>query len=504
MRGDASHTALPGKAAERLCQILFVLTLVLLGAVFVRHLFVGPVNHDEVEHAHVGSRILAGDLPYADFRQNHFPLYWLVTTSLAAVFPFSANVVLAGRLISALALVATWALGLRFLRTHGIGSEPLATSAYTLAFLSMVLVLDAAHARPDALAAALCAGAICLVPGDSTWTAKRACMAGVLGGLAIALSPKTLPLVLVGPVYFVAMRSSRDKWRLLAAFGSGAVAGIAPVGIWLVRHGLTAEFIADTWAFNLAYATPGYPALPITRLPLSLLGVLGVVLWCRSSTGPARAAPALLGIAVLGGLLLPWIARNGNLYNFLPVSFAWALGCAYLASGRARPIGALVRTGAAVLLVGYSTVIGVRELRSADPGAFTLSHLQEVIDLGRQAGPKCLAFAPYHPIFCDDVTDLALGWDVIFADRLVDAADRDREAEIWRRATGLVAAGRVDLVLRHSPWRSWERAAGSGLIRSAELAAMDARRSHYRIVDIGQAQFWARPDDRARETRLSE
>jgi len=472
----------------------------LLGLLYLRRTFLGGINSDEVEHAHIGFRILIGQLPYRDFVQNHWPAYWLLTTRLVQAFPFSVNAILAGRVVSLLALAGSWFLGLRLLAQVPGGRTRLAILIYTFAVMTTAPEVQFHVARPDPLMVLLGTAGLCLVPVRGPIRSGRAGLLGLLFGLAASVSTKVAPFALVVPMV-VLIRAAHERslapLRAVAAYGFGALVGLLPTVVWLVRGGHLRAFYFDVFELNAALSKPWYQSFDVVLTPIFLAALVGALAWLTAGGHPLngdRNGPLVLVLALASGIVLAFLTRHNDSYHFQLLVIPWAVGftCLFMVL-RLRTSTLAVRLCTVAALIVYPAALTTTRLLPLGDGSISQSDLQQLIDLARPGELSCMAFSPVHPVFCRDVSEVANGWDAIFVELVSDERQLARFRRVWRDAIRSTLDGEANIIVRHDSWDVWGRAAESGLVSSDELALLDELGRSYEVKLIGDVEVWVRP-----------
>jgi len=474
----------------------------LLGLLYLRSAFLGGINNDEVEHAHVGFRILMGQLPYRDFLQNHWPAYWLLSTQLVRAFPFSVNAILAGRAVSLLALAGSWLLGFRLLTQIRGGRTRLAILIYTFAVIVAAHQTQFQFARPDPLMTLLGTAGLCLIPARGQIRGGRALLLGLLFGLSASVSTRVAPFVLVVPTVML-LRAMHDRkpWPVskLTSYGVGMLVGLLPTAVWLFHGGLFDSFYFDVFRLNAALSKPWYESFSFLNVPIFLGALMGTLAWLsayRRPSGRNAHGPLVLGLALAAGIVLAFITRHKEPYHFQLLVIPWAIGFASLVVflwPRTRSLTARLLLTAA--LIGYPAAHTTARLVLLGEDSISQTDLQQLIDLARPGERTCMAFAPPHPIFCSDVSEVDEGWDIMMAERIRDARQLERYRRIWRDAIRNTLDQQPHIIVRRSRWNVWERAVAAGLVTPEELALLDELGRSYDVESIGGREVWVRRND---------
>jgi len=469
--------------------------LVLLA--YFRLVHFSAFDHDEVEHAHFSWLVLQGQVPYVDFHQNHLPALWLLGAAVLSVMPESLAAVLTLRWLCALSFLVALLAGCRHVKRM---APDAATTIYPLTVI--VAVAFAVHfewyrLRPDPFMSLLCTAALVVAAKDRFLTHSRAAFLGVLIGAAACFSLKMWPLGLLLPLLVVGNAWTSRRAALLAPLVSYAIGGalaLLPLFSWLAATGLLTAFFEDVVAFNAAYRKPLQASAGALSSPLviaAMAGALALALprWSRAVTNRWSATATAIAIAL--GVSITFSTVHGHAYNLqcatIPAAVAVACLALVLAESvpwpRARPVAlALI-----VTLTLATTMQRLVDLRQ--PGWTILQvDLRELIALAHAAPPDatCVGFAPYHPIFCQDATGLALGWDVSFL-RHPSPYFRERQQRIWTSAIEAIERGEPELVIGAGvrAFDPWKRAQGMGAFPAATIPAMlRSLPEHYEAIPL--------------------
>jgi hypothetical protein len=235
------------------------------------------------------------------------------------------------------------------------------------------------------------------------------------------------------------------------------------------------------------------------RSPLFLPAILGALSWLaiyRNRANRDRNGPLVLALALAAGLVLSIISKHPSLYNLQALTIPVAVGFSRLVVVlwlRTKGLGYRLIVVAALL--GYPTAQVGMSLTSLISNGIQISqnNLQRMMDLARPGGRSCLAFAPYHPVFCHDVSELALQFDLHFARVMTDPQQIERFRRIWREGMQKTLEHPPDIIVRGHPARMWQGAVKHGLVSPEDLAALDRLKPGYTVQRIGRARVWVRP-----------
>jgi len=303
----------PGRA-------VFLLSLVALATLAVRHALTSPLGHDDIEHLHTAWLVSQGYRPFLDFFQKQSPFFWLLLqpAALLAQGDLLAYALL-GRLTMLAALAAT-AVGIGFLARSVSRSPTLAMAAPFLLLGSPTLLYNLIAIRPDGIMVAAVVWGVVMLGWSMSGARQGARRTGLLVasgfllGLAAVLLLKAAPSAVVlslaagvlaalgftgssagtsnvkPPIGEVFWRASRD----IALLAAGGVLAVLPFLAWLHLAGLLDGFWFTNVVFNgWLYSSPMAEDVPrASRLGTILLAML-------------RNEPWLPGSAVLAFLLVP-------------------------------------------------------------------------------------------------------------------------------------------------------------------------------------------------------
>jgi len=238
-------------------RLAIILALTLAGLLRLLTVFHYRIDSDEPQHLHVVWGWTRGMLPYRDLFDNHMPLFQLLCAPFLWLIGERPEALIIMRLamlpIYAAAVWLTYVIAATYLPTR-VAAWSAVITALTPGFF-----LTSAEFRPDTLWAVFWLAAIAvLVSGP--FTARRALAAGLLLGLAVAVSMKTILLLLaLGAGMIVATATSslhRRYWRRLGLGVTPLVVGIlgAPtivIALAFVTRGMWQPFLYATMGHNI-------------------------------------------------------------------------------------------------------------------------------------------------------------------------------------------------------------------------------------------------------------
>jgi len=391
--GDAATAAAPAFAGLRWLALGGVLALFVLKIAYAFEL---KVNSDEPQHLHVVWAWTAGQLPYRDLFDNHAPLFQLLWSPLLALIGERGDIVEWMRLTVLPLYLAciwlTWRIG------RSLWSGEVAFAAAAIIAVYPVFFIVSTEFRPDDLWALLWLATM-LFLCSGRLDARRGACAGLAAGAALAVSLKTLPLLLTAAfaavIIALAMRRRGHPlaalpWPFLAAFAAAFLLVPAVLIGYFVANGTGSTMYYALLQHNLVadLGREEHEDLRFLVAPLTL----PVALWFAWRSRPT-------------GNLVPWarrtfvlLAASGYLVaiygywplftpqDLLPVApfFALAVAVALLRVGTARyPARGLRRAAvAAVLLIELVVLVGGYPLWEGHRGEFA-RRLEKVLALTR-------------------------------------------------------------------------------------------------------------------------
>lgn len=301
---------------SRRVLLLLAIVLVLLDLTWV---MTKPLDEDEVEHLHAAYLVSQGDRPYVDFWQSHPPLFWEMFAPVLRVFPESAGIGYVARGYSMAIAVLLFLVLWRWIAPGSTVHGPRGRGRWVmplLIFATIAIPAQLFYFRPDCTVllaglTSLLLTARALEPGGkngSRTDGSRALRfgprlhfaAGCLMGLALAGSPKILPLAGSAPAlllwYWIETRRPRgstgterraapfadvgDIRRALLLYVLGGIAGFAILVIYLFARGVANgywKWIVEYQGgrgMSLAFDSVWVPTLLAGSLSLVVLALL--------------------------------------------------------------------------------------------------------------------------------------------------------------------------------------------------------------------------------------
>jgi hypothetical protein len=228
-----------------------VVLLALRGIALLRYRF----NSDEAQHLHVVWAWTEGLVPYRDVFDNHTPLFHVAMAPMLAALGERADILLwmRGLMLPLFAVVVlcTYVLGKR-LYSHRVGLwSALLIAAFPPFFLTSL------EFRSDNLWTAIWMTILVTVAGR-TYTARRAFVTGLLLGIALATSVKTVALIIAlfaaTTLRRLLQRDDAEVLRPMLATLAGLAIVPATIIAWFATRDALDELLYFTLTFNSALA----------------------------------------------------------------------------------------------------------------------------------------------------------------------------------------------------------------------------------------------------------
>jgi hypothetical protein len=283
------------RAAKRWYLLVAAMTGVVLW-----HAWFSQFDHDELEHLHASWLVDQGQVPFADFLEQHHPTFWYLLAPATRWFTSAHALVSAARLADVGLLAVLLAVFVRIVRrTYPDVDVRFPTLVLASSFM---LVHNTVLVRPDPLMNALLyGGLLCWVVFLQEERLRYAIAAGLLFGVAVAVLQKALvvlALVIAGSVLLAVLSTRRGRRpRLFAGTAAMLVGAALPVGalfLFVAAHGYWADF----WFWNYRFNRFFYLQAVLTK-HFSVLVTLGIslavdpVLWIAGGAGMFLCARGL-------------------------------------------------------------------------------------------------------------------------------------------------------------------------------------------------------------------
>ncbi len=483
--------------------VLLVFLLLLLGFCSAYHLYASKIDADEVEHEHVTWALGQDIMPYRDIHQIHMPLLWIVSSPIMGQLPENAQTMILMRGISLAAFIGVFLIGLLVLRE--IVGPIRSPQALVMLMLCLAVFVDYEfhRFRPDPPMTFFTACAILAAVRLRRNPPLYSMLSGAALGLAASFSPKMAPVCLLIPAVALLECRRLKTWRplwLVLPNAMGFFLGILPVTAWLAYHGLIESFwmwtiLNNSHMLNFSDIATWQIVKDGNRLPI-LLAFFGSVLllWRRQGETQESWSPKIVLVtAALLAWLIPIIEPNHLIYNFQTFAMPAAVLGAILISKLAeyavwsRELRLIVVGALLVFAAEKPLVMATQDLTAG--WTISVSDLQALMDSCRADDATCVGFAPWHPIYRADATDLYLCWDMKFpAVSWVLPAGKQPYLKMWSEAISKIEKELPDLVVDKG---TWETAHRCRLITDDQydrfLRVMD---SHYVASEAGMTSIY--------------
>jgi hypothetical protein len=296
----------------------FVAAAILLLALRVLAFFRYRIDSDEPQHLHVAWGWTAGLVQYHDVFDNHTPLFHMISAPLLALLGERVDILLwmRGAMVPlfVLVVVCSYALGAR-LYGHRVGLwSALLLTAFPPFFLKSI------EYRNDNLWTAIWMVILVIVAGRS-YTPWRGFVTGLLLGLALAVSIKTVAMVIALFAATAVRRAlHRDKAQVvrptLATIAGFAIVPTA-IASWFLAQDAWDELLFCTLTFNSMVAGTNRSVwMGLILFPLLALVIIAIARRYRE-TPAARLFSALLAAFYVTAVLAFWIMISPR--DLLPV-----------------------------------------------------------------------------------------------------------------------------------------------------------------------------------------
>ncbi len=261
-----------------------------------------PLDCDEAIYAHMGRRLLAGDVMYRDLTENKPPLgYWLYATPIA-LFGYNELAVRLFPIPYVLGTIALlWWIGLKL---SGPSAGCAAAGLYAMLSTDPYLYGNGSNLEHQMNFFSVASLALFL----SGWTREKlwpTALAGVcVGAATLVKQVAVLPLIVYGAALVV--RPSKSRTKALAALSVGFGTTLALAAVVLIAQGAGVSAYDDIFRFGRAMATdtlpePGAPSAwvrwltgnadPTGKLPWPF-GTTNYLVWWAGGTWPLWLAAA--------------------------------------------------------------------------------------------------------------------------------------------------------------------------------------------------------------------
>jgi len=302
------------QAATKTILALLAAALIIAASVSFRR----PFNHDEFEHIHAGWKVAQGQRIYADFYENHHPLFYRF---LAPAIRFSGeNTATVWRLRAVMLVFVGFILWLTYLTAERIFGRPAGGMAAFLLATAYVFVDKAIEIRPDVPQTALgMAAVLFFVRHVQSGRMRDLAACAFTAALAFLFLQKAAPLIAL-LVFAAGTEGVRRKrfWRTAGVYGITSVLTAAPFYAHIWMSGAWPDYWICAWAVNMRFAERFLPFGILKesyKINTHLWCFWGLTLcfFCRG------AAARYLGMISAGLVLFLFAQRTGYGQNLLMV-----------------------------------------------------------------------------------------------------------------------------------------------------------------------------------------
>jgi hypothetical protein len=316
--------------------------------------------------------------------------------------------------------------------------------------------------RPDPFMTLCSAWAILAVVCMRRAPARNSLLCGVALGLAASFSLRVSWLCFLVPLVSLwecwRQRTLRPLW-LVIPNGAGFVLGILPVVLWLLYHGVFPSFwnwviMANLGSMYNPFNAALLDSVFINRLfaASALLG--GFWLLWGQWHAPKEAWSPTNGVLV--GAVLAWLVPITNPihaafqldYPFQVIMMPGAvLGTVFVTKLLTWNVRAWRLQLAMVALV-FICIAAQRPAPDLAGMAVRKSQFRKLNRLCSADNVTCVAFAPWHPIFCRDAADLYLWMDWWTATHsFYSPLWRKNHQQLWPAAIAAIEQGKPSVML---------------------------------------------------------
>ncbi len=484
-----------------LLALLLVTTVALL-----RIAFYPVIDADEIEHAHATWALGQGVLPYRDLHQIHLPLLWMMVSPILSMLPESAGSLFVLRALCLGATALACVAGVLCLRELVASPTRAQVLCVILVAVGMAPLSQYYRYRPDPFMSMFVAWSLLAVLRLPRNPARYAFLAGAALGLAAAFSTKMVPLCLMVPLLCVVESIRVRDWRpLLIGLPNlaGFIAAVLPVALWLVYQGISSEFVEWTIVHNsemvrISSAVFGYLSSTGPRLPVFVTFAMvgAAVALAQALRGPAVAWSPRVGLLIAIGLA--WMVRaiEANHYDYnvqvmvIPVAVAVSLALGAMLAIPNRVVALVLLIGSLGIFLYQPVVTQGLRMRLTGIGV-KVAELDEMIRVTREPGATCIGFAPYHPVFCRNASQLYLTWDFMFLKMSwMTPAGRKRYREMWPEAVRVAQATKPTLIVDSGLWQGARKREAITAKQYAQLRRLLV--TDYTPIKMGFVTTWVR------------
>jgi hypothetical protein len=389
------------RAERRTLFALAAATLLLRGLAYFRYRF----DSDEPQHLHVAWGWAAGLVQYRDLFDNHAPLFHMLTAPLVRLLGERDDILFYMRApmvpLFVIVVAATWILARRF------WTDRIALWSVIVLCTFPPFFLKSIEYRTDNLWTAVWMIALVVLTGGAAASTGRYLVTGLLLGIAMCVSLKTVLLLVtlaVAATITAFVRDERLSIRAPFVVLIGAVIPPALIAVWYAQIGAWPNLVYCVVRFN-ELVTSGRHNLVLPRVIFPF--VLLLVVWraraiARGYEGPRTrfylgVCAAVFSITLIGF----WALISPR--DFLPIMPLFAIAIAAWILRRWPQRATAILTVTSILFLG-STAYYTQWFRDATRESTTLMH--QVLRLSRPGewlmdykGETVYRRRPYYFIF---------------------------------------------------------------------------------------------------------
>ena len=315
---EASARALGIRARDAVLAAIAASAAMLRIALIFRY----RIDSDETQHLHVVWGYTRGLLQYRDLFDNHMPLFHIASIPLLLMTGERPEALIAGRLLMLPIFAAIVLLAYRI--AASCNSKEAAMRATALAVLVPLFFLCSLEYRPDSAWAACWLGTLAILVGGPP-TLRRSMTAGLLFGLALAISAKSLLLAVSLAGAALLTMKLRALVQYAIVFAAAAMIPLVVIAIWFATHGAWQAFLEGTVTHNLVASEHPrrllflIPSIAITAILARKIAISDVLPETRKKRLFLLFAAAIYG----AGMVSVWpIIESEHWLPFFPAAAA--------------------------------------------------------------------------------------------------------------------------------------------------------------------------------------
>ncbi len=458
-------------------------------------------GHDEVEHLHVAYLMTQGLLPYADFPQNHLPLFWWLLIPIVRIFPNSIQSFLVVRVIYVLLLPVVFLCARKFIPCKNDKEKVMRDVGLIFSLFLYAIYCQWLLIRPDVILAVLTALILGLL-GAQKITVPRLILTGLLLGLATLLSIKVYSVYLL--VAIVILFQARERGvltglKFAAAFSLGVLSVLVPLIFWLFSHELLPQFLKFVWELNRVVPMTASHRIHLLASPLLFTAVAGAVSLYGDMRGEehGRRKAFIILFMIVSSCFALQAGNHGDSYNYLYSVMPLAVGTSFLMVKFYQ----VLKTK--ILKLAFTIAVPCMLFFNEFPASFFIklrstytrrAYLEALIDFTKQnEDTTCTAFSPLHPVFCEDVSPAMLGWDYIFYEKVESGYFREFYTELFKKSFFQTLKKKPDIIVVSDLHNPWTFIKVKGILHGKTIGRIwKFRNKYYDEITIANMTIWLR------------